>query len=474
VEGANNLTGNNNRIHFIGIGGTGMSGIAKILMNMGYTVSGSDLKVSEALIRLRDAGAQVFIGHHVSNVEGAGTVVVSSAIPKSNPEYLKAIESNIPVVHRADMLSLLMAPKKGIAVSGAHGKTTTTSMISLIMEKNGFDPTVIIGGELNDIGGNATLGKGEYLVAEADESDGSFMKLNPYIAVITNIENDHMDFYKNMDTMKNAFKTFAGNVKKDGFIILGNDNKYVREMIEDLNQEYYTFGMNYPSDFMPKNIRMDGLITYFDIYFREKLLGEMELNVPGLHNIFNATAAVAVGNRIGISAEGMIDAIKTFQGVQRRFQFIGDVGGIKVIDDYAHHPTEISATLKAARSCNPRKIYAIFQPHRYTRTQFLAKEFGTAFIDADEVIITSIYSAGEKPINGISSELIIDSAKKNGKKVVFIEKKEDITDYIINEVMPGDYILTIGAGDISDTAYSIVDKLKTCPKEVIGNIPEVN
>ena len=468
------MTGNNNRIHFIGIGGTGMSGIAKILMNMGYTVSGSDLKVSEALIRLQDAGAQVFIGHHVSNVEGADTVVVSSAIPKSNPEYVKAIESNIPVVHRADMLSLLMSPKKGIAVSGAHGKTTTTSMISLIMEKNGFDPTVIIGGELNDIGGNATLGKGEYLVAEADESDGSFMKLNPYIAVITNIENDHMDYYKDMDTMKKAFKTFAGNVKKDGFIILGNDNKYIREMIKDIDKEYYTFGMDYPSDFMPKNIRMDGLITRFDIYFREKLLGEMQLNVPGLHNIFNATAAVAVGNRIGISVEGMIEAIKTFQGVQRRFQVIGDVGGIKVIDDYAHHPTEIRATLRAARSCNPRKIYAIFQPHRYTRTQLLAKEFGTAFVDADEVIITSIYSAGEKTINGVSSALIIDSVQKNGKKVVFIEKKEDIADYIVNEVIPGDYILTIGAGDISDTAYSIVDKLKTCSKEVIGNIPEVN
>ncbi len=468
------MTGNNNRIHFIGIGGTGMSGIAKILMNMGYTVSGSDLKVSEALIRLQDAGAQVFIGHHVSNVEGADTVVVSSAIPKSNPEYVTAIKSNIPVVHRADMLSLLMSPKKGIAVSGAHGKTTTTSMISLIMEKNGFDPTVIIGGELNDIGGNATLGKGEYLVAEADESDGSFIKLNPYIAVITNIENDHMDYYKDMDTMKKAFKTFAGNVKKDGFIILGNDNKHVREMIKDIDKEYYTFGMDYPSDFMPKNIRMDGLITRFDIYFREKLLGEMQLNVPGLHNIFNATAAVAVGNRIGISVEGMIEAIKTFQGVQRRFQIIGDVGGIKVIDDYAHHPTEIRATLKAARSLSPRKIYAIFQPHRYTRTQLLAKEFGTAFIDADEVIITSIYSAGEKPINGVSETLIIDSVQKNGKKVVFVEKKEDIVDYIIDEVMPGDYILTIGAGDVSDTAYSIVDKLKTCPKEVIGNIPEVN
>jgi len=475
MEGANNLTGNYNRIHFIGIGGTGMSGIAKILMNMGYTVSGSDLKVSEALIRLKDAGAKVFIGHHVSNVKGADLVVVSSAIPKSNPEYVEAIESNIPVVHRADMLSFLMASKKGIAVSGAHGKTTTTSMISLIMEKNGFDPTVIIGGELNDIGGNATLGKGEFLVAEADESDGSFMKLNPYIAVITNIENDHMDYYKNMENMKKAFKTFVSNVKQDGFIVLGNDNEYVREMIKDINnKEYYTFGINYKSDFMPRNIRVEGFSTQFDIYFREKLLGELQLNVPGMHNIFNVMAAIAVGNRLGISIEGMREAIKTFQGVQRRFQIIGDVGGIKVIDDYAHHPTEIEATLKAARSCKPRKVYAIFQPHRYTRTQNLAKEFGSAFVDADEIILTNIYSAGEKPINGVSSELIAESLRENGKKVVFIKSREDILDYIIDKVVPGDYILTIGAGDISDTAYSIVYKLKSCPKEVIGNIPEVN
>lgn len=468
------MTGNVNRIHFIGIGGSGMSGIAKILMNMGYTISGSDLKVSEALIRLKDAGAKVFIGHHVSNVKGADLVVVSSAIPKTNPEYVEAIKLNIPVVHRADMLSLLMKSKKGIAVSGAHGKTTTTSMISLIMEKNGFDPTVIIGGELNDIGGNATLGNGEFLVAEADESDGSFMKLKPYIAVVTNIENDHMDYYKNMENMKKAFKTFINNVKQDGFIVLGNDNEYVREMIKDIDKEYYTFGINHNSDFKPKNIRMEGFLTRFDIYFRDKFLGEYELNVPGLHNVFNATAAVAVGNRLGISTDGMREAIKTFQGVQRRFQVVGDIEGIKIIDDYAHHPTEIKATLKAARTCKPRKIYAIFQPHRYTRTQNLVKEFGLAFGDADEIILTDIYSAGEKPINGVSSELIAESLKDNGKKVVLIKKKEDIPDYIIDKVAPGDYILTIGAGDISDTAYSIVYKLKSFPKEVIGNIPEVN
>jgi len=474
MEGAKDLTGNYNRIHFIGIGGTGMSGIAKILMNMGYNVSGSDLKVSEALIRLRDAGANVFIGHHVSNVIGADLVVVSSAIPKTNPEYVKAIESNIPVVHRADMLSLLMDSKKGVAVSGAHGKTTTTSMISLIMEKNGFDPTVIIGGELNDIGGNATLGSGEFLVAEADESDGSFVKLKPYIAVITNIENDHMDYYKNMENMKRAFKEFAGNVKEDGFIVLGNDNEHVRELEKDIDKEFYTFGINHNSDFMPKNIRLEGLSTRFEIYFRGKLLGEMQLNVPGIHNIVNATAAIAVGNRLGISIEGMREAIKTFRGVQRRFQIVGDIDGIKVIDDYAHHPTEIKATLRAAKNCRPRKVYAIFQPHRYTRTQNLSKEFGSSFFDADEIVLTDIYSAGETPIKGVSSDLIAEYLRENGKKVVYIKRKEEIPDYIIDKkLVPGDYILTIGAGDISDVAYSIVSKLKSRQKGVIGNIPEV-
>ncbi|HHX23426.1 MAG: UDP-N-acetylmuramate--L-alanine ligase [Tepidanaerobacteraceae bacterium] len=469
------MTGHNNRIHFIGIGGTGMSGIAKILMNMGYTVSGSDLKVSEALIRLKDEGARVFIGHDASNVEGADTVVVSSAIPQSNPEYMKAIESNIPLVHRADMLSLLMSPKKGIAVTGAHGKTTTTSMISSIMEKNGFDPTVVIGGELNDIGGNATLGSGDFLVAEADESDGSFMKLHPYVAVITNIENDHMDYYKNMNNMKNAFKKFVNNVDENGFIIFGNDNKYVREIIKETDKKYYTFGINYPSDFMPKNIRMKGLDTVFEIYFREKLLGEVQLHVPGIHNVLNAAAAIAVGNRIGANTECMIEALRTFQGVQRRFQIVDVVNEVTIIDDYAHHPTEITATLKAARSCDPRKVYAIFQPHRYTRTQHLADEFGKAFNDADEIIITDIYSAGERPIEGVSSKLIIDKAKNNGKDFIFIKDKEDIPEYIADKVKPGDYVLTIGAGDISSTSYSIVQKLKdTFKEEVIGHIPEVN
>lgn len=458
------MLGNCNRIHFIGIGGTGMSGIAKILINMGYEVSGSDLKESEALNRLRDTGAKVHIGHRAANVMGADLVVLSSAIPVTNPEYIEAIESKIPVVHRADILSLLMAPKKGIAISGAHGKTTTTSMISLILERSKLDPTVIIGGELNDIGGNATLGTGDFLVAEADESDGSFLKLNPFIAVVTNIENDHLDYYKNMENMKTAFKRFVGNIKDGGFAVLGIDNANVRNIIKDIDREYYTYGINSAADYMPKNIIMDGLNTFFDVYFREKLLGKVELRVPGMHNISNATAAVAVADRLGLNFEEIAGALKTFRGVQRRFQIIGDENNIKVIDDYGHHPTEIKATLKAAKLCNPRKIYAIFQPHRYTRTKILADEFGKAFFDADEVIVTRIYSAGENPIPGVSSELIFDAIKRNGIPVTYVDEKRDIPGMIINKLLPGDFVLTIGAGDIYTVAFSIADQLRNIVK----------
>lgn len=468
------MKGKNTRIHFIGIGGTGMSGIAKILINMGYKISGSDLKASDALFRLKDAGAHVFVGHNAPNVEGADMVVISSAIPKTNPEYVRAIELGIPVMHRADMLSLLMLSKKGIAITGAHGKTTTTSMISLIMEKSGLDPTVVIGGELNDIGGNATLGTGEYLVAEADESDGSFMKLSPYAAVLTNIENDHMDYYKDMVSMKNAFKKFVSNVKNEGFIVFCNDNEYVRELAKETDKRYYTVGLNQPADFMPKNIKMNGLTSDFEICFKEKTLGQIQLQVPGIHNIINATCAIALGIGLGIDISVMADAIKTFKGVQRRFQLIDEIDGIKIIDDYAHHPTEIKATLKAARNCNPRKIYAIFQPHRYTRTQLLFEEFGAAFEDADEVIITDIYSAGEDPIDGVSSSLIVDALKRNGKTPIFLPNKSDIADYVLSQAMPGDYAMTIGAGDINDVAYEMAEKIKSYHSEIFSECRKVN
>lgn len=475
VEGENNLTGNYNRIHFIGIGGSGMSAIAKVMLHMGYTISGSDLKASDALLRLKEAGAKVYIGHEAVNVEDSDMVVISSAIPKSNPEYVRAEEMSIPVVHRADMLSLLMTSKRGIAITGAHGKTTTTSMISMILEKGGLDPTVVIGGELNDIGGNATLGFGEYLVAEADESDGSFIKLLPYIGVVTNIENDHMDYYLNMDNMRTAFEKFIGNIKDGGFAVLCNDNSNVRQIMKDIDKSYFTYGLDYPSDYVSKNIHHNGMGSSFDVYFRGNFLVKVELHVPGLHNISNAVAGVAVGHQLGVGQKCISDALETFKGVQRRFQVIGDVGGVKIIDDYSHHPTEIKAALKAARLNCPRKIYSVFQPHRYTRTRLLSEDFGKAFEDSDEVIVTRLYSAGEVPIEGVSSRLIFDAVEKAGKKAVYIDEKRDISDFLVNKLLPGDYVLTIGAGDICDVAYSLTDKLnkKFGSEEVLGNIPEV-
>ncbi|TYP54941.1 UDP-N-acetylmuramate--L-alanine ligase [Thermosediminibacter litoriperuensis] len=454
------MLGNFKRIHFIGIGGTGMSGIAKIVMELGYEVSGSDLKFSEALNRLKEEGARVFIGHDAANIRGADLVVISSAIPPTNPEYVEAIKNNIPVIHRADMLSMLMAPRKGIAVTGAHGKTTTTSMISLVLEKSGMDPTVVIGGELNDIGGNATLGKGEYMVAEADESDGSFLKLTPYIAVVTNIENDHLDHYKDMDRMKEAYRKFITSIKEEGFALLGTDNENVRDVMKRVDVPCITYGINYPADYMPKNVRIEGVNSRFEVYYRDERLGELELHVPGMHNIYNATAAVAVGHRLGLRMEDIAGALKAFRGVQRRFQLIGEVGGVRVIDDYAHHPTEIKATLKAAKLLNPRKLYVIFQPHRYTRTKMLAEEFGDAFKDADEVIITRLYSAGEKPIDGVSSMLIVEALKRKGKNVTYIDDKEEIPDYIAKRVISGDCVFTIGAGDIYAVAFDTVRKLE--------------
>lgn len=460
MEGENNLTATFKRVHFIGIGGTGMSAIANILLNLGYRVSGSDLKVSDALIRLKKLGAKVYIGHKAENVVGADLVVVSSAIPETNPEYVKAVEDEISVVHRADMLSFLMKPKKGIAVTGAHGKTTTTSMLSLILNKNQFNPTVIIGGEVNDIGGNATLGKGEYLVAEADESDGSFMKLTPYIGVITNIENDHLDYYKNMERMKASFRKFLDNIKDGGFAILGIDNKYVREIIKEMDKEYFTFGIEHEADYMAKNITFNGVTTLFDIYFRGEFLTNIELHVPGIHNVYNAVAAIAVCSQIGIEPKEIDRALREFRGVKRRFQVIGDVEEIKVIDDYAHHPTEIKAVLNAARLCKPRNIYAIFQPHRYSRTKMLAEDFGKAFGNADEVIVTEIYSAGESPKGEVSARIIVDKLKQNGKKVVYIKDKKDVPNYLAKKVMPGDYVITIGAGDICEVAYKFSEILE--------------
>ena len=333
-------------------------------------------------------------------------------------------------------------------------------MISLILENSNFSPTVIIGGELNDIGANAVLGNGDFLVAEADESDGSFLKLNPDIAVVTNIEGEHLDYYGDIENIKNAFIKFLMKIPDEGFLVLGSDNPNISDIMQRINKRIFTFGIKNKADFMAENIKLNGTKTIFDFVRNGRFLGQLILNVPGIHNIYNALAAAAVCCELGVSIENIQKSLMDFKGVKRRFQIVGDFKDLKIIDDYAHHPTEIKATLQAAKQCNPSRLIVIFQPHRYTRTRDLYKEFGNAFDYADEVIVTGIYSAGENPINGVTSGLIVDSIKKNNLPVTYVENKDEVTEYLYNRIRPGDYIVTVGAGDIWETAYNLTYKLR--------------
>ncbi|MFZ7104953.1 MAG: UDP-N-acetylmuramate--L-alanine ligase [Peptococcaceae bacterium] len=447
-------------IHFIGIGGAGMSGIAKVLLELGFKVSGSDLNVSETTKRLEESGALVFAGHKGENItEGVDTVVVSSAIPEDNPEVLKAQKLNIPVIQRAEMLGRLMKLQKGICIAGAHGKTTTTSMIALVLEKNNFDPTVIVGGELNDIGGNAKLGRGEYLVAEADESDGSFLKLWPWSTVITNIEDDHLDHYGSLDNIIKAFNKFIDLGDPAGFAVLCIDNPFVNKLADHVPGKLITYGFTENAGYQAKNIIYSGLITRADIYYQGSLIGKLELNVPGKHNVSNALAAIAIGREFGIDFNDINEALANFRGVQRRFQLLGKVNGIQVVDDYAHHPTEIKVTLQAARNSHSGRIIAVFQPHRYTRTHFLAKEFAQSFSQADILILDEIYSAGEKPIPGVSTQLIVDRLAP-GDKAHYIKNRSELINYLLTIVEPGDMVLTLGAGNIWRVGIDLIGELQ--------------
>ncbi|HHW41545.1 MAG TPA: UDP-N-acetylmuramate--L-alanine ligase [Syntrophomonadaceae bacterium] len=441
--------------HLIGIGGAGMSGLARILLDMGIQVSGSDLVASPNLSRLREQGARVYVGHAAENLQpGVDHVVVSSAIPSSNVEVLAARRKGLPVISRGDLLAQLMLDFKGIAIVGAHGKTTTSSMISLVLAANGFDPTCIIGGEVNDIGGNARLGRGDYLVAEADESDGSFLKLAPYAAVITNIDNDHLDYYKNTGEIIKAFQKFLHCIKPGGFAVLCTDNRFVREL-DAGDVETITYGLEGEPVFKAKGVVQKGFTTEADILENNTLLGRLYLSVPGLHNVQNALAAVAVGRRLGLAFPPIAGALQAFHGARRRFQLLAQNDGIKIIDDYAHHPTEIKALMKASMGLKARRTIAVFQPHRYTRTSLLKEEFGTAFDGSDLVIVTDIYSAGEPPIEGVTSDLIVQSIRRNGQNAVYIKRLDEVVDFLGREMKSGDLILTIGAGNV----YTVGQKL---------------
>ncbi len=450
-----------NKVHFVGIGGAGMSGIARILAGLGYQVTGSDIKESEVTNKLRALGVTCFIGHSAENVEGAEMEVVSTAIPPNNPEILRAKEKGIPIVHRGQMLAKLMERQKGIAVAGAHGKTTTTSMMALVLEKGGYDPTIIIGGELNDIGGNAKVGYGDYLVAEADESDGSFLLLRPHVAILTNIEEEHLDYYKTKENIVEAFKNFILNIDADGFAVVNCDDANISNIIKEVDKTVITYGLSEEADYTLKNMSLNGKANSADVYQGNRFLGRLELAVPGQHNLMNALAVVAVSLRIGLTFETIAAALRQFKGAHRRYELLGEVKGIKVVDDYAHHPTEIKATLRAARQANTGRIISVFQPHRYTRTKYLYEQFGESFEDADLVIINDIYSAGEKPIAGVNAQLIVDAVKRHqAKEVVYINNLADIADYLLNIVRPGDIVLTMGAGDIWTCGVDLVKKLE--------------
>src|SRR5437870_6039286 len=455
------------RIHFVGIGGIGMSGIAEVLLNLGYRISGSDLKNSPTTQRLASLGATIFEGHSPQNVAGVEVVVISSAVTQENPEVVEARSLHIPVIPRAEMLAELMRLKYGIAIAGMHGKTTTTSMVAAIMATGDLDPTVVVGGRVDAMGSNARLGKSQYLVAEADESDRSFLKLSPILAVVTNIDREHMDCYRNMRDVKRTFLEFMDRVPFYGTIVLCNDDALLRRLMPQVRRRVMTYGTRRGSDFHIKlapselNPGEHRPLSCFRVNYRGKDLGEFTLHVPGTHNVLNATAAIAVGVGLDVGLEHIRAALDDFRGVDRRFQLRGTSAGISVVDDYGHHPTEIRATLAAAKQCGYRKIHVIFQPHRYSRTQELMDDFANAFSDADSLLVLDIYPASEQPIEGITGETLADRIRGKGQtSVTYLSSFEDAVAAATANAHEGDMILTLGAGSVSQIGAMILERLQ--------------
>jgi len=455
------------RIHFVGIGGIGMSGIAEVLLNLGYKVSGSDLKTSAITQRLAGLGALTFEGHSAENIAGAEVVVTSSAIDAGNPEVAEARKLHIPVIPRAEMLAELMRLKYGIAIAGMHGKTTTTSMVAAVLAGGGLDPTVVVGGRVDAMGSNARLGKSQYLVAEADESDRSFLKLSPILAVVTNIDREHMDCYRNMRDIKQAFLDFMDRVPFYGGVVVCNDDPLLRRLLPQVRRRLLTYGTRRGSDFhigMGEAVFDTGAgrpVTRFHVGYQKKDLGEFCLHVPGAHNVLNATAAIAVGIALDIPANQIQAALENFRGVDRRFQLRGKAAGVSVIDDYGHHPTEIRATLSAARQCGFRKIHVVFQPHRYTRTQSLMDDFAAAFANADSLFVLDIYAASETPIEGITGEALARRICEKGNRTAWYASSfADAVTSVLAVAEPGDMILTLGAGSVSQLGPLILEKLR--------------
>ena len=464
------------RVHFVGIGGIGMSGIAEVLLNLGFKISGSDLKGSSVTQRLAGLGAVIFEGHRAENVTDVEVVVTSSAISPDNPEVTEARKLHIPVIQRAEMLAELMRLKYGIAIAGMHGKTTTTSMVAAVLAAGGLDPTVVVGGRVDALGSNARLGKSQYLVAEADESDRSFLKLSPILSVVTNIDREHMDCYRNMRDVKRAFVEFMDRVPFYGMVVACNDDPLLRRLLTTIRRRAMTYGTRRGSDFLIKPGKSvipqgeDRPTNDFQVTYRGNDLGEFRLHVPGMHNILNATAAIAVGIGLDVSVEQIREALDTFRGVDRRFQLRGKAAGISVIDDYGHHPTEIRATLAAAKQCGFRKIHVIFQPHRYTRTRDMMDEFVTAFGNADSLFVLDIYAASEQPIEGVNSEALAQNIRDKGRReAIYASSFADAIDGISALALDGDMVLTLGAGSVSQIGPMILQKLQVLEPSAHAN-----
>jgi UDP-N-acetylmuramate--alanine ligase len=439
------------RIHLIGIGGSGMSGIAEVLLSSGYAVSGSDLKASPVTERLRRLGANIFEGHLAENARGAHVVVVSSAVHASNPEVLEAHKLKIPVIPRAEMLAELMRLKTGIAVAGAHGKTTTTSMAASVLGEAGLDPTFVVGGRVNHAGSNARVGQSEYMVVEADESDRSFLLLAPVVAVITTIDREHMDHYRSLEEIQEVFLQFANRVPFYGTVILCLDEPNVQAILPQVKRPVLTYGTSSQADLVISEVRLNGLASEFRLKYHDEDLGTFRLpSPPGIHNVRNAAAAAAVGLSLNVPADLIRAGLAKFSGVGRRFEIKGEYGGVTLIDDYGHHPAEIRATLEAARGCGYKRLLVLFQPHRYSRTKFLWEDFRRSFNEADILVITEIYAAGEAAVDGVNGEILSEAISTAGhKNVVFSSTMQAGMEFLYREARPGDAILTIGAGSVN-------------------------
>ena len=448
-------------IHFVGIGGIGMSGIAELLLNLGYKVSGSDTSSSDITRRLESLGGIIFQGHSAEQIHGADVVVTSSAIGPDNPEVAAAGQGSIPVIPRAEMLAELMRLKYSVAIAGAHGKTSTTSIVASVLGKGGLDPTIVIGGKLKSIDSNALLGEGDYIVAEADESDGSFLKISPTIAVVTNIDREHLDFYQDLNAIKEVFLSFIDKIPFYGLAVLCLDDEPIQDIIPNIQKRFTTYGMSTQADFQAKDVVFEGLKSRFHVHHLGVRLGEIVLNLPGIHNVYNALAAIVVGIELDIPFGVIKSALQTAEGVQRRLEIKGENKGVTVVDDYGHHPTEVRVTLQAVRESWPdRRVVVVFQPHRYTRTQALFDDFTRAFYQSDLLVVLPIYAAGEKKIKGVEGHTLFEGIRSHGhREVVYMQDFETAVSHLKKVLTQNDILLTLGAGDVWKVGEMILKEL---------------